>query len=136
MTASPDDRRYSKEHEWLKIDADVATIGITDYAQDQLGDVVYVDLPPNGTEIKQFEKMGEIESVKAVSDLYSPASGEVVELNERAVEHPELVNTDAHGDGWLLRVRLADEKQLEALMSAVEYDEFIAREATDEAMRP
>ena len=100
MAASPDDRRYSKEHEWLKIDGDVAIIGITDYAQDQLGDVVYVDLPPTGTEIKQFEKMGEIESVKAVSDLYSPASGEVVELNQRVVEHPELVNSDAHGDGW------------------------------------
>ena len=136
MATSRDDRRYSKEHEWLKIDADVAIIGITDYAQDQLGDVVYVDLPATGGEIKQFEKMGEIESVKAVSDLYSPASGEVVELNERVVEHPELVNSDAQGDGWLLRVRLADEKELTALMSAAEYDEFTAREATDETMRP
>ena len=136
MPASPDDRRYSKEHEWLKIDADVAIIGITDYAQDQLGDVVYVDLPPAGTQIKQFEKMGEIESVKAVSDLYSPASGEVVELNQRVVEHPELVNSDAHGDGWLLRVRLADEKELDALMSASDYDAFIADEAKDEAIGP
>ena len=99
---APDDRRYSKEHEWLKLDGDSATIGITDYAQEQLGDIVYVDLPEPGATITQFEKMGEIESVKAVSDLYAPASGEVLEANQAVVEKPELVNSDAHGEGWLL----------------------------------
>src|SRR5512141_864326 len=88
MAASPNDRRYSKEHEWLKVDGDTATIGITDYAQEQLGDVVFVDLPAPGTTVTQFEKMGEIESVKAVSDLFTPASGEVLELNQAVVEKP------------------------------------------------
>lgn len=126
MAASPDDRKYSKEHEWLKIDGDAAVIGITDYAQDQLGDVVYVDLPQPGATITQFEKMGEIESVKAVSDLYTPASGEVIEVNEKVVEKPELVNSDPHGEGWLLRVKLSDSSEADKLMSAAEYDAFVA----------
>ena len=126
MAASPDDRKYSKEHEWLKIDGDAAVIGITDYAQDQLGDVVYVDLPQPGTTITQFEKMGEIESVKAVSDLFTPASGDVLEVNEKVVEKPEVVNSDPHGDGWLLRVKLSDPSEADTLMSAVEYDALIA----------
>lgn len=126
MAASPDDRKYSKEHEWLKIDGDAATIGITDYAQDQLGDVVYVDLPQPGATITQFEKMGEIESVKAVSDLFTPASGDVLEVNEKVVEKPELVNSDPHGDGWLLRVKLSDASEIDKLLSAAEYDAFIA----------
>jgi len=124
--ASPTDRKYSKEHEWLKIDGDAALIGITDYAQDQLGDVVYVDLPQPATTLKQFEKMGEIESVKIVSDLFSPASGEVLEVNAQLVEKPELVNSDPHGAGWLLRVRLADAAELDKLLSPEEYDAFIA----------
>ena len=136
MAASPDDRRYSKEHEWLKLDGDSATVGITDYAQEQLGDIVYVDLPEPGASVAQFEKMGEIESVKAVSDLYSPASGEVLEANQKVVEHPELVNNDPHGEGWLLRLRLTDPKQFDALMSASDYDEFTANEAKDEAIGP
>jgi glycine cleavage system H protein len=127
MAASPDDRKYSKEHEWLKIDGDAATIGITDYAQHQLGDVVYVDLPEPGATIAQFEKMGEIESVKAVSDLFTPASGEVLEVNQAVVEKPEVVNSDPHGAGWLLRVRLADASEAEKLLSAAEYDAFIAQ---------
>ena len=126
MAASPDDRRYSKEHEWLKIDGDAATIGITDYAQDQLGDVVYVDLPQPGATITQFEKMGEIESVKAVSDLFTPASGDVLEVNEKVVDKPELVNSDPHGEGWLLRVKLSDASEIDKLLSAAEYDAFIA----------
>ncbi len=126
MPASPDDRKYSKEHEWLKIDGDTATIGITDYAQDQLGDVVYVDLPQVGATITQFEKMGEIESVKAVSDLFTPASGEVLEANEKVVEKPELVNSDPHGHGWLLRIKLIDPGEADKLMSAADYDAFIA----------
>jgi len=124
--ASPSDRRYSKEHEWVKTEDDAAVIGVTDYAQDQLGDVVYVDLPEPGTALKQFEKMGEIESVKAVSDLFSPVSGEVLEVNGQVVEKPELVNNDPHGAGWLLKVKLADAAELEKLLSAEEYDAFIA----------
>ncbi len=136
MAASPDDRKYSKEHEWLKLDGDSATVGITDYAQEQLGDIVYVDLPEAGASVTQFEKMGEIESVKAVSDLYSPASGEVLDANEQVVEHPELVNNDPHAEGWLLRIRLTDTTQLDALMSAPDYDAFIEAEAKDEAIGP
>jgi glycine cleavage system H protein len=124
--ASPEDRKYTKEHEWVKVDGDVATIGITDFAQDQLGDIVYVDLPEPGSAIKQFEKMGEIESVKAVSDLFAPISGEVIEGNVQVVEKPELVNSDAQGEGWLLKVRLADAAEIDALLSAGDYDAFVA----------
>ncbi len=129
MAASPTDRKYSKEHEWLKIDGDAAMIGITDYAQEQLGDVVYVDLPEAGGTITQFEKMGEIESVKAVSDLFTPASGEVLEVNQQVVEKPELVNSDPHGAGWLIRVRLSDASETEKLLSATEYDALIQAQA-------
>ena len=124
--ASPADRKYTKEHEWVKVDGDVATMGITDFAQDQLGDIVYVDLPEPGTAIKQFEKMGEIESVKAVSDLFAPISGEVIEGNAQIVDKPELVNSDAQGEGWLLKVRLSDASETDALLSAEDYDAFVA----------
>jgi glycine cleavage system H protein len=136
MAASPDDRKYSKEHEWVKADGDTARIGITDYAQEQLGDVVYVDLPEAGATVAQFEKMGEIESVKAVSDLFSPVSGDVLATNHGVVEKPELVNSDAHGDGWLIEVRLKDAAELGKLLSAADYDAFIAAEANDEAIGP
>ena len=108
------------------MNGDVAAIGITDYAQEQLGDVVYVDLPEPGTTITQFEKMGEIESVKAVSELFTPVSGEVVRVNQVIVEKPETVNTDAHGDGWLIEVRLMDAGELDKLLSAAEYDALTA----------
>ncbi len=136
MPASPADRRYSKEHEWVKAEGDTARIGITDYAQEQLGDVVYVDLPEAGATITQFEKMGEIESVKAVSDLFSPISGGVLATNNAVVEKPELVNSDPHGGGWLLEVRISDASELDKLLSAEEYDAFIANEARDEALSP
>jgi len=125
MAASPNDRRYSKEHEWLKVDGDRATIGITDYAQEQLGDVVYVDLPAPGATVTQFEKMGEVESMKAVSDLFTPASGEVQEVNQAVVEKPELVNSDPHGEGWLIRIRLSDASEADKLLSSDEYDALI-----------
>ncbi len=128
MAASPNDRRYSKEHEWLKIDGDSAVVGITDYAQEQLGDVVYVDLPAPGATVTQFEKMGEIESVKAVSDLFTPASGEVLEANQAVVEKPELLNSDPHGAGWLVRLRLSDASEAGKLLSAEEYDAFTQAE--------
>lgn len=133
---SPDDRKYSKEHEWLLVEGDTATIGITGYAQDQLGDIVYVDLPEPGATLTQFEKMGEIESVKAVSDLYAPASGEVIEVNQQVLEKPELVNSDPHGAGWLIRIRLSDPSEIEKLMSAADYDAFTAAESSDGALGP
>jgi len=134
--AYPADLKYTKDHEWMRVSGDVAEVGITDYAQEQLGDVVYVDLPAAGATVTQFEKMGEIESVKAVSDLYAPIGGEVVSTNGAVSDTPELVNSDAHGDGWLLEVRLADGAQIDALMTAAEYDAFIAAEANDEAIGP
>jgi glycine cleavage system H protein len=132
----PDEIRFSKEHEWVKVTGELALIGITDYAQDQLGDIVYVDLPQPGAALVQFEKMGEIESVKAVSDLYTPVSGEVVRANDAVVETPELVNTDPHGEGWLLEVRRTDASEMEKLLTADEYDAFIAGEQKDEALGP
>jgi glycine cleavage system H protein len=133
---SPNDRRYSKEHEWVVPGDGSARVGITDYAQEQLGDIVYVDLPERGATLTQFEKMGEIESVKAVSDLYSPVSGEVIAINQSVVEKPELVNSDPHGDGWLLEVQLSGDGDLEKLMSAEDYDAFTASEQNDEALGP
>ena len=122
---SPNDRKYSNEHEWIKMeDAAQALAGITVYAQDQLGDIVYVDLPKNGSTIKFMEKMGEVESVKAVSDLYSPITGEVIEVNERLLDHPELVNEDPLGEGWMVRVTIADATELDQLMTAEEYEAF------------
>ena len=126
MAASPDDRKYSKEHEWVMISGETAKIGITDYAQEQLGDVVYVDLPELGATMTQFEKMGEIESVKAVSELFTPVSGEVVRLNDAVVEKPETVNTDPHGSGWLIEVKLSDASELDKLLSAIDYDALTA----------
>jgi glycine cleavage system H protein len=120
---TPNDRQYSKEHEWLRPNGDGATIGITDYAQEQLGDIVYVDLPEPGATVTQFEKMGEIESVKAVSELFSPANGDITAANEALVQNPEIVNTDPYGDGWLLKLRLSG--TTDGLMSAAEYDEFV-----------
>jgi len=125
--ASPQDLRYSREHEWVRLEDNVGTVGITDYAQDQLGDIVYVDLPAVGTLVKHMEKFGEIESVKAVSDLYSPVSGEVVAINEALAEKPELVNQSPYGEGWMIKVRLSDPAELDALMSAQQYDQYIAQ---------
>jgi len=124
---SPDDRKYSKEHEWVKMeDATQALAGITVYAQDQLGDIVYVDLPKTGATIRFMEKMGEVESVKAVSDLFSPITGEVTEVNERLLDHPELVNEDPLGEGWMVRVTVSDAAELDQLMSAEEYEAFLS----------
>ena len=124
---SPSDRRYTKEHEWVRVEDNMGTVGITDYAQDQLGDIVYVDLPSPGTHVKQLEKLGEIESVKAVSDLYSPVSGELVEVNQGVNDRPELVNQSPYEEGWLVRLRLADPAELDNLLTAKQYDELIAQ---------
>ena len=126
---NPDNLRFSKEHEWARVDGDTAVIGITQFAAGQLGDVVYVDLPAAGTDIKQFAKFGEIESVKAVSDLFSPLGGEILEVNQDTTDNPEIVNSDTYGDGWLIKMKLDDLTQLDNLMDAAAYEALIAEES-------
>ena len=122
---SPADRRYSKEHEWVQVDGDTGTVGITDYAQDQLGDIVFVELPAPGSAVKYMEKFGEIESVKAVSELFSPVSGEVTEINAALADNPERVNDSPYDEGWMAKVRLGDPSELDKLMTAEQYDQYI-----------
>lgn len=117
----PDDLRYSKEHEWVRADGSTATIGITSFAADELGDIVFLELPEPGTTLAQFATFGVVESVKAVSDLYSPVSGTVTEVNEGLRDAPELLNSDPFGEGWIARVELADPSELDALMDAEAY---------------
>jgi glycine cleavage system H protein len=118
--------RYSKEHEWVALDGDVATVGITDYAQSSLGDIVYVELPRVGGTLTQFANIGVVESVKAVSDIFTPIGGEVVGVNEAIEADPALVNRDPYGEGWLFKVKLADVGQLDELMAAVAYEQLIS----------
>ena len=123
---NPTDRRYSNEHEWARLLEDgTVEIGITEFAAESLGDVVYVELPTVGATLTQFEKMGEIESVKAVSDLYTPVSGTVVEVNEETSDSPEVVNDGPYGAGWLIKVSIQDESELDKLMSADQYQAFV-----------
>lgn len=124
--AQPEDLLYSKEHEWVKLDGDVATIGITDYAQESLGDIVYVELPKVGAAIEQFTNVGVVESVKAVSDLFTPISGEVVEVNGGLDADPAAVNREPYGDGWMLKVKLSDLDETKNLLSASDYEKFTA----------
>lgn len=121
----PSDLKYHKEHEWVRVEGDVAVVGISDFAQDQLGEVVYVDLPSAGDSVAADETFGEIESVKSVSELFSPVSGEIVEVNDALSDAPETVNSDAYGDGWMIKVRMSDASELDALMSASDYESFI-----------
>ena len=120
----PKDLRYTKDHEWVKVDGDVATVGVTDYAAGQLGDVVFVDLPSVGKSIDQFATFGVVESVKAVSDLYAPVSGEITDVNGELGARPELVNSDPFGDGWMIRVKVADAAQLTELLDAAGYEQL------------
>jgi len=129
--AVPPELRYSKEHEWVRVEGGVATVGITDHAQEQLGDLVYLDLPKVATAVHQFEKLGEIESVKAVSDIFSPVGGEVTERNEEAVKAPELVNQDPYGRGWLVRLTLSDASEVDKLLTAEQYEELVAQERAE-----
>jgi glycine cleavage system H protein len=124
--AQPEDLLYSKEHEWVKLDGDSATVGITDYAQSALGDIVYVELPKVGATIKQFSPVGVIESVKAVSDLFTPLSGEVVAVNDALENDPAAVNREPYGGGWLLKIRVNDPSETKTLLSPVEYDKIAA----------
>jgi glycine cleavage system H protein len=122
----PTDLRYTKEHEWVRLEGDLATIGVTQYAADQLGDVVFVDLPEAGRSVEQFGTFGVVESVKAVSDLFAPLSGEIVEANAALASQPELVNREPYGAGWMLKLRVEDPAQVDELLDAGAYDKLTA----------
>jgi glycine cleavage system H protein len=124
----PTDRKYTKEHEWIQVNGDAATVGITDHAQELLGDIVFVETPKVGAELTAGKTFGTVESVKAVSDLFAPASGTVTEVNADLATSPEKVNKDAHGS-WMVKVRLKDPSELESLLSAADYEKFVAEEA-------
>jgi glycine cleavage system H protein len=121
----PDDRKYTQEHEWVQIEGDVGIVGVTDFAADELGEVVFVELPETGAEFSQGDTIGTIESVKAVADLFLPVSGEIIEINDAVVDGPELVNKDPLDDGWLLKVRISDPSELEQLLDAAAYNALI-----------
>ena len=121
----PDDRKYSREHEWIAVDGDTAQVGITDYAQDALGDVVYVQLPDVGLEVVANASCAEVESTKSVSEIYSPVSGQITAVNEALTETPELLNQDPYGEGWVFTITLADPAELDALMDAAAYQRLV-----------
>jgi glycine cleavage system H protein len=124
----PDSFRYTKEHEWVSVEGQVGTVGITFHAQKELGDIVYVDLPKPGTSLEQGKTMGSVESVKAVSDIYAPVSGEVLEINETLAHAPEKLNEDPHGAAWLVKIKLSAPDQVSALLSAEAYQSYIGSE--------
>ncbi len=125
MANIPENLRYSKDHEWVSVDGDIATIGVTDYAQHSLGDVVYVDLPRVGDSFATHEAFGSVESVKAVSEIFTPVAGEVTEVNDGLNDAPESVNTDPYGAGWMLKVKMTNPNEADGMMSAVEYEEYL-----------
>jgi glycine cleavage system H protein len=129
MSAYPDDLRYTKSHEWVRIDGAVGTVGISDHAQKELGEVVFVDLPEVGEIFDAREEFGTIESVKAVSELFLPVAGEIVEVNKALADEPGAVNEDPHGDGWLVKVKVSSDVELDELMNAADYEKFIEEEA-------
>lgn len=122
----PADLKYTKDHEWIKVEGDTATVGITDFAQGELGDIVYVEIETEGEELDREEVFGTIEAVKTVSDLFMPVSGEVIEVNENLDENPEVVNDDCYEKGWMVKIKLADKSELDELLSADDYKEEIA----------
>lgn len=124
----PQEFYYTKQHEWIRVDADTGTVGITDYAQKALGDIVYVELPKNGDPMDIGESFGTIESVKAVSEIFAPISGKVLVVNEQLQTTPELLNSDPHGEAWLIRIELKDRKEIEKLLSADQYEAFLKEE--------
>ena len=123
---TPDDLKYHPEHDWARIEGDTATLGITDYAQEQLGEVVFFDPPAVGTSVTKDQPYAEVESVKAVSDVIAPLSGEIVEVNDTLGDSPETINGSPYGDGWLVKIRMSDPSEVDALMDAAAYDEHIA----------
>ena len=128
----PEELRYSKEHEWVLIEGRIAIVGITDYAQKELGDIVYVELPEIGEKMVKDDPFAAVESVKAVSDVYAPVSGAVVEVNDALPETPETINEDPYGDGWMIKVEISDMDDLKDLMTAEEYAEYVDKEKEDE----
>ena len=127
---TPEDNRYAKSHEYVHVEGEIGTIGITEYAQKELGDVVFVELPQVGSQLEAGDELGSIESVKAVSELFSPVSGEVIEVNEALADKPDLVNTDPWGDGWMVKIKLTQPEEADELMTAEEYEEFVEKEAS------
>ena len=128
MAKIPEDLHYSKDHEWVRVEGDVAIIGITDYAQNSLGDVVYVELPKNGEAFAANESFGSVESVKAVSEVFSPVSGSVVQVNESLNDEPEKVNSDPYGEGWMIRLKMDNPGEVDSLLTAAEYEDFTKAE--------
>ena len=124
MANIPEDLHYSKDHEWVRVEGNVAVVGITDYAQNSLGDVVYVEMPKPGESFAANEPFGSVESVKAVSEVFSPVSGEVVETNQSLDDQPEKVNTDPYGEGWMIRVQMSNSGEVDSLLTAAEYEDF------------
>jgi len=124
----PDDLKYTEEHEWILVEEEVATVGITDFAQDQLGDVVFVELPEVGTKVEAGKAFGVVESVKAVSDIYAPLSGEVIEINEELIETPEVINTSVYEDGWMIKIQIEDLSQVDDLLDAETYQSMVEDE--------
>jgi glycine cleavage system H protein len=131
MANTPEDLSYTKDHEWVRTKGDQATVGITDHAQNQLGDVVYVELPKVGDKFEVSEPFGSVESVKAVSEIYMPVGGSVIEVNESLNDSPEQVNEDPYGDGWMIRIKIDNPAQVDALLTAVEYEDYIKEEAAE-----
>jgi glycine cleavage system H protein len=129
MANVPEDLHYSKDHEWVRVDGDVAIVGITDYAQNSLGDVVYVELPKVGDEFSANESFGSVESVKAVSEMFTPVTGKVIEANESLTDEPEKVNSDPYGEGWMIRLRMANPGEADSLLTAAEYEDFTKAES-------
>jgi len=128
MMEFPEELKYTEEHEWVLVEGDVATIGITDFAQDQLGDVVFVELPEVGDSVEAGETFGVVESVKAVSDVYAPVSGEVIEINEDLPDEPETLNNSPYDAGWMVKVKLSDSSALDELMDVAAYQEFVEKD--------
>jgi glycine cleavage system H protein len=129
MANYPDNLQYTKDHEWLRVTGDTAEVGITDFAQNALGDVVYVELPNVGDSFDQGKPFGSVESVKSVSELFSPISGEVVEINEALADSPELVNTEPYKGGWMIKLKISDPGEIDSLLNASEYEDFVASQA-------
>ena len=128
MANVPEDLHYSKDHEWVRVDGDVAVIGITDYAQNSLGDVVYVELPKAGDEFGANESFGSVESVKAVSEVFTPVAGVVAQINESLADEPESVNSDPYGTGWMIRLKMSNPADVDSLLTAAEYEDFTKAE--------
>ncbi len=127
----PEDLKYTREHEWVSVEGSIATIGITDHAQEQLGDVVFVELPAVGDRVEKSDAFGVVESTKAVSDVYAPVSGEVTEVNDDLPDNPELINEDPYGDGWMVKVAIGDASELDDLLTAEEYRRYIEESAAE-----